>query len=101
MRFSTVAAAVCLCLLPITGAFTATPPALRADVPGAAAPAPTAPATVSPPAAKAAPAAPSAPPSGDAAAKHAKRTACLKDAKTKKLVGADKTAFLKTCIAGQ
>jgi hypothetical protein len=37
--------------------------------------------------------------SGDAAAKHAKRTACLKDAKVRKLVGADKTAFLKSCIA--
>jgi hypothetical protein len=37
-------------------------------------------------------------PLSDAAAKHAKRTACLKDAKTKKLVGADKTAFLKNCI---
>ena len=34
----------------------------------------------------------------DAAAKHAKRTACLKDAKTRKLVGADKTAFLKACM---
>jgi CubicO group peptidase (beta-lactamase class C family) len=34
----------------------------------------------------------------DAAAKHAKRTACLKDAKTRKLVGADKTAFLKGCM---
>jgi hypothetical protein len=33
------------------------------------------------------------------AAKHAKRTACLKDAKTKKLVGAEKSAFLKDCIA--
>jgi hypothetical protein len=38
-------------------------------------------------------------PASDAAAKHAKRTACLKDAKTKKLVGADKTSFLKNCIA--
>jgi hypothetical protein len=75
MRFSTVAAAVCLCLLPMTGAFTA------------------APSSAAPPSA--------APPSGDAAAKHAKRTACLKDAKTKKLVGADKTAFLKSCIAAQ
>jgi len=36
---------------------------------------------------------------GDAAAKHAKRTVCLKDAKTRKLVGAEKTAFLKDCIA--
>jgi hypothetical protein len=40
----------------------------------------------------------SALPASDAAVKHAKRTACLKDAKTKKLVGADKTAFLKSCI---
>jgi hypothetical protein len=106
MRFSTVAAAVCLCLLPMAGALTATPPALRADVPGAgapgvAAPGAATPATTAPPAAKTAPAVPSAPPSGDAAAKHAKRTACLKDAKTKKLVGADKTAFLKSCIAAQ
>jgi hypothetical protein len=35
----------------------------------------------------------------DAADKHAKRTACLKDAKTKKLVGAHKTAFLKDCMS--
>ncbi len=35
----------------------------------------------------------------DAAEKHAKRTACLKEAKDKKLVGAQKTAYLKDCIA--
>ncbi len=35
----------------------------------------------------------------DAAEKHAKRTACLKDAKSKKLVGPQKTAFLKNCMA--
>jgi len=104
MRFSTVAAAVCLCLLPMAGAFMAAPPAARADIPGAtapvsAAPGAAAPGTVAPPAAKTAPA--PAPPSGDAAAKHAKRTACLKDAKAKKLVGGDKTAFLKNCIAAQ
>ena len=40
----------------------------------------------------------SAPVAGDAAAKHLKRTACLKEAKTKKLIGAEKTAFLKSCI---
>jgi hypothetical protein len=101
MRFSTVAAAVCLSLLPMAGAFTAAPPAPRADIPGAAAPGAAAPASAAPPAAKTAPAPSSAPPSGDAAAKHAKRTVCLKDAKTKKLMGADKTAFLKSCIAGQ
>jgi hypothetical protein len=76
MRFSTVAAAVCLSLSPMAGVIAATPPA--------AMPAPVPPAPA---------------PSGDAAAKHAKRTACLKDAKAKKLVGAEKTAFLKNCIA--
>ena len=35
----------------------------------------------------------------DAAEKHAKRSACLKDAKAKKLVGARKTAFLKDCMS--
>jgi hypothetical protein len=39
-----------------------------------------------------------APVAGDAAAKHLKRTACLREAKTKKLIGAEKTAFLKSCI---
>jgi hypothetical protein len=39
-----------------------------------------------------------APVAGDAAAKHVKRTACLKEAKTKKMLGAEKTAFLKSCI---
>jgi hypothetical protein len=33
------------------------------------------------------------------AAKHAKRTACLKDAKSKKLIGADRSAFLRNCLA--
>jgi hypothetical protein len=40
----------------------------------------------------------SAPVNGDAAAKHAKRTACLRETKARKLVGAEKTAFLKNCI---
>jgi hypothetical protein len=35
----------------------------------------------------------------DAPEKHAKRTACLKEAKLKKLVGAQKTAYLKDCMA--
>jgi hypothetical protein len=94
MRFSAVAAAVCLSLLPVACGFAAAPPALRADVPEASAPAISVPA-----AAKPAPVPPPASPTGDAAAKHAKRTACLKDAKAKKLVGAEKTAFLKNCIA--
>jgi hypothetical protein len=35
-----------------------------------------------------------------AAARHAKRTACLKEAKTKKLVGAAKNAYIKDCVDG-
>ncbi len=34
-----------------------------------------------------------------AAALHAKRTECLKQAKVKKLVGAQKTAYVKDCLA--
>jgi psiF repeat len=34
----------------------------------------------------------------DAPARHLKRTACLKDAKTKKLVGAQRTAYVKGCM---
>jgi psiF repeat len=34
----------------------------------------------------------------EAAEKHAKRTACLKNAKAKKLVGAQRGAFVKTCL---
>jgi hypothetical protein len=93
MRFSTVAGGVCLWLCSVAGGFAAASPAQFADTPAI----PAAPAT--PAAAKPSTSAPAAPPSGDAAAKHAKRTACLKDAKTKKLVGADKTSFLKGCIA--
>ena len=35
----------------------------------------------------------------DAAAKHAKRTACRKNAKVKKLVGDQKTTYIKNCVA--
>jgi hypothetical protein len=92
MRFSTVAAAVCLSLSPLMSGFAAAP-ALSTDTPGTAAPAATVPAAAN------APAAANPAPSGDAAAKHAKRTACLKDAKAKKLVGAEKTEFLRSCMA--
>jgi hypothetical protein len=37
----------------------------------------------------------------EAAQLHAKRTACRRDAKLKKLVGATKTAFMKSCIAAK
>ncbi len=74
MHLSIAAAAACCCLLPIAAGFAATPAVQPATTPTAAA-------------------------SGDAAAKHAKRTACLKDAKSKKLLGAEKTTFLKNCMA--
>ena len=89
MRFSTLAAAVVLSLSAVAGFAVAGFAAALADTPAANAPA----------TAVAALGTPAATPPSDAAAKHTKRTACLKDAKTKKLVGADKTSFLKTCIA--
>jgi hypothetical protein len=52
------------------------------------------------------PAAPAKPPTtagsnadNEAAARHAKRTACIKEARAKKLVGAQKTAYIKECSA--
>jgi hypothetical protein len=38
-------------------------------------------------------------PASDAAEKHVKRTACFKDAKAKKLVGAQRNAYIKSCVA--
>jgi hypothetical protein len=58
------------------------------------------PATAPPPTAAAPPA--PAPGTGnadnEAAARHAKRTACINQARAKKLVGAKKTAYIKGCI---
>ncbi len=44
------------------------------------------------------PAAAASPIDNDAPARHARRTACLKDAKAKKLVGARRTAYVKDCM---
>jgi len=77
MRFSPPATALCLSLLPVVG-FAVESPASRGGSPVLATEA--------------------APPAVDAAAKHAKRTACLKNAKGEKLVGAEKTSFIKRCI---
>jgi hypothetical protein len=57
--------------------------------------------TASPKAVPATAAPPSDTPASDAAARHAKRTACLKQAKAKKLVGADKNSFIKDCVAAR
>jgi hypothetical protein len=102
MRALLPAATVCLLLSSLTGGFagaladpsgdpvTGAPPT---PTPTSVTPAPAAPAASTPVAANTAGA------DSDAAAKHAKRTACLKDAKTKKLLGAQKTAYVKDCVA--
>jgi hypothetical protein len=52
-----------------------------------------------PPSAAAAPAPTgSANADNEAAARHAKRTACINQARARKLVGAQKTAYIKGCI---
>jgi hypothetical protein len=87
MRFAFAASSLCFGLL-LFAAHLALP---QTAAPAAAPAAPTAssaPATAQPSAAL---------PLSDAASKHAKRTACLKDARDKKLVGADRTAYLKAC----
>lgn len=89
MRFSPATTVLCLSLLSLAGTLAAAAPATTASFSAAA--------TSAIAAAKPSPAAQS---TADAAAKrHAKRTACLKNARTKKLIGPDKTAFLKNCIA--
>jgi hypothetical protein len=56
------------------------------------------PATAPPPAATTAPAGSTSNADNEAAARHAKRTACINQARAKKLVGAQKTAYIKGCI---
>jgi hypothetical protein len=88
MRLAFAASALCLSALGLSlltqAAQPVTPQAAATGAATAATPADAAPSP--------------APVAGDAAAKHLKRTACLKEAKTKKLIGAEKTAFLKSCI---
>jgi hypothetical protein len=83
-----IAAGLCFGLFQAAAGIAATPVAAPPTLPAA-----------SPAAAPAATASAGEPAAGDAAAKHAKRTACLKDAKSKKLVGAEKNAFVKNCTA--
>jgi len=109
MRLLVPAIAVCLLLSSLAGGIVmaltgpqSDPPSPHAPPPAAAPAAATVtPSATAPSAAKAsAPASASATSAdGDAAAKHAKRTSCVKNAKAKKLVGAQKTAFIKECAA--
>jgi hypothetical protein len=87
MRVSVPATGLGSYVLPLALGFALATAAVNAAAP------PTAPTT--PPAA--APAAPAD--ASDAAAKHAKRTACLQQARSKKLVGAARSAYVKNCVA--
>ncbi len=100
MRALLPTATVCLLLSPF---WTVTVNAQSISAPPAPAPAPasatapTAPAAV--PATAASPGTPAATAAdNEAAAKHAKRTACRKKARAKKLVGDEKTTFIKDCV---
>jgi negative regulator of sigma E activity len=93
MRLGMAASCLSLCV-----AVFAVQPAMTQTAAQSAATAPSA--GTAPSAATATPTA-TTPAAGDAAAKHAKRTACLQEAKTKKLVGAEKTAFLRDCLTAQ
>jgi hypothetical protein len=84
MRLAFAASALCLSALGLSLLTQAAQPVTPQAATAPATPAATAPSP--------------GPVAGDAAAKHVKRTACLKEAKTKKLIGAEKTAFLKSCI---
>ena len=77
MRFRIAAMSLCICLAVIMGA----PRMAAADIGVPKAPPP-----------------PPSTPAGDAAAK---RTACLKDAKAKKLVGAVRDTYVKNCTAAK
>ena len=104
MRLAFAASALCLSALGLSLLTQAdqpatTPPAATTPAaPAATTPATPATTTGTAPAVAPAATAPALVASDAAAAKHVKRTACLKEAKTKKLIGAEKTAFLKSCI---
>ncbi len=88
MRILLAAVAVCACMIAPIAVLAAGPAASRATAPagsGADMPAagvPTAADT-------------------EAAAKHEKRTACRKQAQARRLVGAEKDSFLKSCVAAK
>ena len=99
MRALLPTATVCLLLSPLLlSPLLLSPLRSNAATPqsAAATTAPAAPASAPPAAASATPATAA---DNEAAAKHAKRTACRKKARAKKLVGEEKTTFIKDCTA--
>jgi len=89
MRPALAALALSVCLWPLS--------AVRAIDPNADASVAQTPPPATAPATSGAPADPAA--SSADAVRHAKRAACRKDARDKKLVGAEKTAYIKDCTA--
>jgi hypothetical protein len=90
MRFCVPTALLCAILTAPVFAVAHPPPAplkTPAATPAASAPVASAPAPAP------------APGDSDAAARHAKLTECLKEAKTRKLIAPDKTAFIKDCTS--
>jgi hypothetical protein len=86
LRLYLPAVAVSLCIMPMSVMLAGSP----------ASPKPAAPAAS--PASSSSAAANADAFAAQAAARHAKRTECLKEAKTKKLVGANKDAYIKDCV---
>ena len=87
MRFCFLATAVSLCLIPLGLILAAPPSATKPNTtPGPPTTLPTSAAATADGFA------------ADAAARHAKRTECLKQAKAKKLVGPNKDAYVKDCL---
>jgi hypothetical protein len=86
LRFYLLAAAIGLCILPMSGMLAAPPAAPKPAAAPAATPAPTSAAANADSFA------------AQAAARHAKRTGCLKEAKEKKLVGSNRDAYVKDCL---
>jgi hypothetical protein len=86
VRFYLPAAALSLCIMPMS-VMLAAPPAAPKPVAPTATPAPNSSAAANADAFAA-----------QAAARHARRTECLKEAKTKKLVGANKDTYVKDCV---
>ena len=85
VRFYLPAVAVSLCIMPMSVMLAGSPAPAKPAAPVAT------------------PASSSAAANADAfaahaAARHAKRTECLKEARTKKLVGANKDAYVKDCV---
>ena len=85
MRFHLPAVAASLCVMPMSLMLAAPPSAPKAPVTPTSPPSTTAAANADAFAAQ-------------AAARHAKRTECLKEAKAKKLVGSNKDTYVKDCL---